>query len=1209
MNREPHDGALPLSRGQLGIWLSQESGLAGTEWQLGLLGRIDGAVQHDLLQQAIRQTVHEAEPIRATFFEVDGQVFQKPLDYSDLELPFYDVRDSDDPEHKVREIASAIQHTPMPLTGRLVKFALFQTRPDEYYLFGLFHHIAVDGLGMALVSRRIATIYSALAAGKPVPLAYFGSLQDVVDCEAAYAASTDYQEDQAYWSQNLPPESGLGQGLAQAANERDAYTPSASVQIDRAVVGQIKELSKSLRIRRYSVTTAACALLVRSWSAGGSEVALDFPVSRRVAPESKTLPAMLAGVVPLVLKALPDSTVGEFCRHVDSRIREVLQHQRFPVDTLGGEGGFRGPRQPSNRVAVNFIPSRLTLDFGGAQATASYSNYGPMGFGLYFLGAADELLLSTAGAGQPFANFEVADLAERLQQIVAAMATDPDQPLSSLDLLVGDEHARIDEWSNRPALTEPAPASVSIPDAFAAQVARTPEAVAITCGDGAWTYRELDEAANRLAHLLAGRGVSAGDCVAVLFPRCADAIVSMLAVLKTGAAYVPIDPTQSGVRMDFVLADAAPSAVITSAELRSRLDGHDLFVVDVHDPALAAQPTAALPAPAPANIAYIIYTSGTTGVPKGVAIAHHNVAWLIESLDAGLPPGQVWTQCHSSAFDFSVWEIFGALLRGRRLLVVPESIASSPEDLHALLLADKVSVLTQTPSAVAMLPSEGLGSMALVIGAEACPAELVDRWAPGRVMVNVYGATETTVWATKSAPLAAGSGVPPIGSPVTGAALFVLDGWLRPVPVGVVGELYIAGRGVGVGYWRRSGLTGSRFVACPFGAPGTRMYRSGDLVCWGADGQLQYLGRADEQVKIRGYRIELGEIQSALASLDGVGQVAVIAREDRPGDKRLVGYLTGTADPGKVRAQLADRLPAFMVPAAVVAIDALPLTGSGKLDKRALPAPEYRGSGGDYRAPASAVEEILAGIYAQVLGVERVGVDDSFFDLGGDSILSMQVVARARAAGLICRPRDVFVEQTVARVARWSRSPAVGPVWSMRASGRWWPPRSCGGCTISTVRLMSSIRRWCCRPRAGSLSPTSWWCVQAVLDRHATLRMRVEDDGAGGWSLTVPEAGLGAGRDCLSDGRCVDRRSTGGGAVGAGPGGGGNAARGVGGRHRSVGADHSPSGRRWGVVADLVGGHQHCVGAASQRPVHCVADGRNIVRPLVGVVAGTRPYR
>jgi thioesterase domain-containing protein/acyl carrier protein len=396
--------------------------------------------------------------------------------------------------------------------------------------------------------------------------------------------------------------------------------------------------------------------------------------------------------------------------------------------------------------------------------------------------------------------------------------------------------------------------------------------------------------------------------------------------------------------------------------------------------------------PAPDDIAYIIYTSGTTGVPKGVAITHHNVTQLVESLDAGLPAAGVWSQCHSHAFDVSVWELFGALLRGGRLVVVPESVAGSPEDLHGVLVAERVNVFTQTPSAVGMLSAEGLESVALVIAGEACPAEVVDRWAPGRVMVNAYGPTETTMCVAISAPLAAGSGVPPIGSPVSGAALFVLDGWLRPVPAGVVGELYVAGAGVGCGYWRRAGLTGSRFVACPFGGPGARMYRTGDLVWWGVDGQLDYLGRADEQVKIRGYRIELGEVQVVLAGLDGVEQAAVIAREDRPGDKRLVGYVTGTADPAGVRTALAERLPAYMVPAAVVVLDALPLTPNGKLDTRALPAPEYQDTD-RYRAPASAVEEILAGIYAQVLGLERVGVDDSFFDLGGDSLSAMRVIA------------------------------------------------------------------------------------------------------------------------------------------------------------------------------------------------------------------------
>ena len=302
-----------------------------------------------------------------------------------------------------------------------------------------------------------------------------------------------------------------------------------------------------------------------------------------------------------------------------------------------------------------------------------------------------------------------------------------------------------------------------------------------------------------------------------------------------------------------------------------------------------------MPAPAPDDIAYIIYTSGTTGVPKGVAVTHHNVTQLLESLDAAyLRPGQVWSQCHSLAFDVSVWEILGALLHGGRLVVVPESVAGSPEDFHAVLVAEQVSVFSQTPSAVGMLSPEGLESAALVVAGEACPAEVVDRWAPGRVMINAYGPTEATVYVAMSAPLTAGSGVVPIGSPVPGAALFVLDGWLRPVPAGVVGELYVAGAGVACGYVRRAGLTASRFVACPFGGPGARMYRTGDLVRWGADGQLQYLGRADEQVKIRGYRIELGEVQAALAGLDGVEQAVVIAREDRPGDKRLVGYVTGS---------------------------------------------------------------------------------------------------------------------------------------------------------------------------------------------------------------------------------------------------------------------------------------------------------------------------
>ncbi|ORA07951.1 hypothetical protein BST14_25570, partial [Mycobacterium arosiense ATCC BAA-1401 = DSM 45069] len=382
--------------------------------------------------------------------------------------------------------------------------------------------------------------------------------------------------------------------------------------------------------------------------------------------------------------------------------------------------------------------------------------------------------------------------------MLVAMAADPQRRLSSVDVLAADEHDLLDEWGNRAVLSQSV-APVSVPELFDAQAARTPDAVALTFEDRSWTYRELDEAANRLAHALIERGVGAGQCVALLFPRCAEAIVAMLAVLKSGAAYLPIDPALPGARVQFMVADAAPAAVITTADLADRVDGYDLAVIDADDPAVAMQPRVAPPGPAPSDVAHLIYTSGTTGVPKGVAVTQHNVAQLFDDLwiNIDLSGEQVWTQFHSYAFDFSVWEIWGALLHGGRLVVVPDSAARSPEEFHDLLVGEGVTVLTQTPSAVGMLATEGLDGTALVVGAEPCPPEVVDRWAPGRVMINVYGPTETTMWACKSPPLTAGSGFPPIGSPVRWAAFFVLDGWLRPVPAGVVGELYVAGAGVG----------------------------------------------------------------------------------------------------------------------------------------------------------------------------------------------------------------------------------------------------------------------------------------------------------------------------------------------------------------------------------------------------------------------------
>ncbi|MBY0291219.1 MAG: amino acid adenylation domain-containing protein [Mycobacteriaceae bacterium] len=1115
------DGSFPLTRGQLDIWLAQESGEFDPEWHIVAFDVIKGAIDPAVLEQAIQRAVEEAEPIRAAFFEVDGQVFQRPMENPDIELPVFDLTNLDDPVREAYRLGESIRSTPLPAAGPLFKFALFKTRPDEFYWLLCFHHLVADGFAGALFANRVAAIYSSLVSDEPLAPAFFGSLADFVSWETDYESSSEYSDDLAYWSQNLPPESP--QHLTQSVDASGPCSVSEDVELDPAVLQRVHELSDSLGMRRASVITAACALLVRGWRAEGNHVVLDFPVNRRTTAESFTFPGMVSGIVPLVLTVSPHSSVAEFCEYVDARIREAVQHQRFPVRGLERKSSRGSARSAPDRVGVNFVPSITTLPFGDAPSSGKTTRFGRVDyFGLFFVSVHGQLLLHSVSSGQPFANFEVAELAARLQQILAAMTADPTGVISSIDVVDAAEYAQLHGWGNRAKLAQSAAGSASIPELFAAQVAKAPEAVAINCGDSSLTYRELNDAADQLAHFLATHGARPGECVAILFPRSIDAIVAILAILKTGAAYLPIDPAHPEARISFMLSDAAPVAALTTTELRSRLDEYDLLVIDTEDVTLDAQPATALAPPSPDNIAYFIYTSGTTGVPKGVAITHHNVIQLFDALevDLHLAPRQVWSQWHSLAFDVSVWEIWGALLRGGRLAIVPESVVRSPEDFLALLVRDRVTVLSQTPSAFYALQTadalahelgQQLELEAVVFAGEALEPQRLRSWLANHPssprLINMYGTTETTVHASvrEIVESDADSTVSPVGVPLTNLGFFVLDAWLRPAPVGVIGELYVAGAGLGAGYWRRGPLTSSRFVASPFGAPGDRMYRTGDLACWGADGELQYLGRSDEQVKIRGYRIELGEVRAALADLDGVEQAVVIAREDRHGDKRLVGYITGTADPAGIRGQLAERLPAYMVPAAVVLLDALPLTVNGKLDKRALPAPEYADVD-RYRAPATEVEEILAGIYAHVLGVEQVGVDDSFFELGGDSILSMQVVARARAAGVLFRPRDVFAEQTVARLAGVAKEAdassgviedGVGPVdstpimlWLRDVEG---PVDQFN----QTVLLQAP---------AAATEADVVMLLQALLDRHAMLRLRV-DDGPEGWSLLAPGVG------------------------------------------------------------------------------------------------------
>ncbi|WP_396878943.1 amino acid adenylation domain-containing protein [Mycobacterium sp. SMC-2] len=1134
---------VPLSFAQNRLWFLDQLLGPSVVYNMAVALRLCGRLDVDALGAALADVVARHESLRTLIIAPEGIPQQQVVSVEQADFG-WEIVDAAawSPSRLRAAIEETTGHTFDLATQIPLRARLFRVADDEHVLVGVVHHIAADGWSITPLVRHLGMAYASRHAGRS---------PDWAELPVQYVDYTLWQREQfgdldddhspiagqlAYWQYAL---AGMPERL-QLPTDRP-YPPLADQRGSKADVDwpaglqkRVRELAAEHNATSFMVVQTALAVLLSRLSAS-SDVAVGFPIAGRGDPALDELIGFFVNTLVLRVDLAGDPSFAELLGQVRRRSLAAYDRQDVPFEVLVER--LNPTRSLAHHPLVQVMLSWQNLSAHENQGTAAELALGDVQVSQVLVDthtARMDLSFSLAErfteAGEPagiggavefrtdvFDAKTVAALVERFERVLGAMTADPDRRLSSLDVLDASEHARLDQIGNRAVLTAPAPAPVSVPELFAGHVARSPQTVAIRCGGRSLTYRELDEAANRLGHRLAADGVGPGSCVALLLERSAQAVVTMLAVLKSGAAYLAIDPALPDARIDFMIADAAPIAAVTTAGLRSRLDGHDLLVIDVDDPAVDSQPSTALPEPDPDDIAYLIYTSGTTGVPKGVAISHRNLVHLAQSAPPDLPDAPVWTQCHSYAFDFSVWEIWAALLGGGRLVVVPEEVTASPEDFHALLVGEQVNVLTQTPSAIAALAPQGLDSVTLLLGGEAVPAEVVDRWAPGRVVINAYGPTEATVYASMSAPLKAGpsgSGAAPIGAPVATAALFVLDGWLRPVPAGVVGELYVAGRGVGVGYVRRPRLTASRFVPCPFGGSGTRMYRTGDLVRWGADGQLRYLGRADDQVKIRGHRIELGEIQAALAGLAGVEQAVAIVREDRPGDKRLVGYITGTTCPAEARARLAERLPAYMVPAAVVVVDALPLTVNNKLDTRALPAPEYRDVD-HYRPPTNAVEEVLAGIYARVLGLERVGVEESFFDLGGDSILSMQVVAQARAAGLTCRPRDIFVEQTVARLARVAAAAGgeavsvdegVGPVVATPIM-RWL-------CTVGGP-IDQFNQTMVVQAPAGATGADVVIVLQALLDRHAMLRLRADTDAAGDWSFQVPEPGSVDSDGCL----------------------------------------------------------------------------------------------
>ena len=919
----------------------------------------------------------------------------------------HDIDRNADVAAQVRQLCDAERAAVCDLTRPpLFRVAVLRTAPGEHHVVLTSHHTVLDGWSLPILLQEIFASYAGHRLPAPVPFRRY----------VTWLAEQDLGTALDTWREAL---SGLenptlvGPSHKRGSGPRDTRSLRLSAAGTRALTG----LARAHRTTVNTVLQAGWAHLLIGLT-GQHDVVFGTAVSGRPAdlPGAESMVGLLINTVPVRAGIDATTTTADLLEQLHGFSHRTLDHQQVGLPEIHR---LTGHDQLFDTLFVfENYPIDPSVFTGGAGelAITAFSGREATHYPLTLqVTPGAELALTIEYDTDVFDGTDVDALIARLERVLTAMATHPSARLAGVEVLDAVEQDRLDSLGNRAVLSA-AVTPVSIPELFAAQVVRTPDAVALSCGGRSWTYRELDEASNRLAHALIGAGAGPGRCVALMFRRSGEGIIAITAVLKTGAAYVPIDPAVPDSRIEFVLADAKPAAVVTATEFAARFAAHEVVVVDADGG--AGQPDSALPMPAADGVAHVVYTSGTTGVPKGVATTHHNVTQWLQPMHVGLPsgPGEVWSQWYSYAFDASVEEIWGALLHGSRLLVIPESVGATPDEFQALLIDEHVSVLHQTPSAVSALSPDALESVALVVAAEACSAELVDRWAPGRVMTNAYGPTETTMCVTVSPPLTAGSGTPAIGGPIPGAALFVLDSWLRRVPVGVVGELYVAGHGLGLGYLGRSSLTASRFVACPFGQPGQRMYRTGDLVRWGADGQLHYLGRADEQVKIRGYRIELGEIQAALVELDKIEQAVVIVREDRPGDKRLVGYVTGSVDPARARAALAERLPAYMVPAAVMVIDALPLTINGKLDVRALPEPQYHEAA--YRAPSSPAEEILAGLYASVLGRDRVGVDDSFFDLGGDSLSAMRLIAAInKAMNTQLTVRALFDTPTIAGLA------------------------------------------------------------------------------------------------------------------------------------------------------------------------------------------------
>ncbi|HEX2190549.1 MAG TPA: amino acid adenylation domain-containing protein, partial [Longimicrobiaceae bacterium] len=1047
IERVDRTGGVPLSFAQQRLWFLEQLGNLGSTYHIPMRLRLRGDLDRGALVRSLDRIVARHEALRTSFTTVDGEPVQHiaPVEESGFRLVEHDLHAAPDAEDELHCLMRDEAEAPFDLeAGPLVRGRLVRMAADDHVLLLTMHHIVSDGWSTGVLFRELAALYAAFARGEPDPLPPLSvQYADYAAWHRRWVEGPVLEAQAEYWTETL---AGAPELLELPADHRrpakqDFAGASVNVELDEALTAALKTLSQRHGTTLFMTLLAGWAAVLSRLS-GQDDVVVGTASANRGRSEIEGLIGFFVNTLPVRVDLSGAPTVAEALGRVKARALEAQQNQDIPFEQVVERVHPTRSLAHSPLFQVMFAWQNApegSLELPGL----ALGPLDPAGSGGSPLPVAAKFDLSLAlreEGGRIEGGVEYAtalfqrETVERwlvyLRRMLEGMVADDSKPVDRLELLPAAERRRVVEEWNDTAVAYPADRGIAA--LFAERAARTPDAPALLGAGAPLTYGALDERANRLARHLLRRGLAPEARVGICLERGPEMVVALLAALKAGGAYVPLDPRYPAERLAFMLADADVAVLVTEEGTRGALpvpSGLPVVSIDGARAEIAAE-RADAPALAagPRSLAYVVYTSGSTGTPKGVAVEQRSVVRLVRGANyVELGEDEVILQAAPVSFDASTLEIWGALLNGARLVLVP---GTNPllEELGRAIALHGVTTLWLTAGLFEAMARERLEDLAgvrqLLTGGDVVPVDAVARVRarfPALRLVNGYGPTENTTFTCCHTVGEAWSGGPvPIGSPVSNTRVYVLDAALCPVPIGVPGELYAGGDGVARGYLGRPALTAERFVPDPFATePGARLYRTGDRVRWLPDGSVEFLGRTDHQVKIRGFRIEPGEIEARLREHPAVRQAVVLAREDAPGEKRLVAYVVGEAAADALRAHLDACLPAYMVPAAYVPLEALPLTSNGKLDRGALPAPDgaaYARRG--HEPPRNLTERVLAEIWTEVLGVEQVGRRDHFFDLGGHSLLAVRLVSRMREAlNPAATVEDVFAHPTLCDLA------------------------------------------------------------------------------------------------------------------------------------------------------------------------------------------------